>query len=133
MTERVDATNHVIAVVTLKGHPLAGWRYWRVYSIGPGDVVIETGAYDGPGPGPKNYLGYYLAVGTISNGWREFLLYIQRQKDDLGPAISIQRFLTIGEDTLELPERYLLDGIWDRTNLYTTYILNNVCQSTACN
>ena len=33
-SERVDPTNHVISVVTLAGHPLAGWRYWRVYSIG---------------------------------------------------------------------------------------------------
>ena len=62
MTERVDSVNHVISVVTLKGHPLAGWRYWRVYSIGVNDVVIETGAYDEPAPGLANYAGYYIAI-----------------------------------------------------------------------
>jgi len=53
-----------------------------------GDVVVETGAYDGPGPGPMNYVGFYLATGTIPVGWRSFLHYIQSQKDDLGPAVS---------------------------------------------
>jgi hypothetical protein len=43
MSERVDTTNNVISVVTLQGHPLAGWRYWRVYSIGTNDLVVETG------------------------------------------------------------------------------------------
>ena len=62
-TERVDAPAHTISAVTLQGHPLAGWRYWRLYAIGTYDLVIETGAYDSPGPGPKNYIGYYLASG----------------------------------------------------------------------
>jgi len=52
MTERFDPGEHTISAVTLQGHPLAGWRYWRVYSIGTNDVVIETGAYDQPAPGP---------------------------------------------------------------------------------
>jgi hypothetical protein len=68
MSERVDPANHVISAVTLKGHPLAGWRYWRVYSVGAHEVIIETGAYDQPGPGPLNYIGYYLSQGTVSLG-----------------------------------------------------------------
>ena len=64
MTERFDAANHTISAVTLAGHPLAGWRYWRVYSIGTNDVVIETGAYDQPGPGLKNYAGYFVTRKT---------------------------------------------------------------------
>jgi hypothetical protein len=71
MTERFEPVAHTISVATLAGHPLAGWRYWRVYSIGTNDVVIETGAYDQPGPGPMNYIGYYVAQyrkGGRSNG-----------------------------------------------------------------
>jgi hypothetical protein len=132
MTERVDTTADTMSVVTLKGHPLAGWRYWRVYSIAPGDVVIETGAYDGPGPGPKNYVGYYLASGTISKSWREFLRYIQSQKNDLGPTIRIQNHLSI-DGIATWPASYLLDGIWDYYGQYKNYILDNVCQATACN
>jgi hypothetical protein len=52
--ERFDPVNHVISAVTLRGHPLAGWRYFRVYSIAPNDVVVETGAVDTAGPGPPN-------------------------------------------------------------------------------
>ena len=77
MTRRVDPINHVISVVTLAGHPLAGWRYWRVYSIGTNDVVIETGAYDSPGPGPVNYSGYYVSMGTIKQAWKQYMTYIQ--------------------------------------------------------
>ena len=52
--ERFGPANHVVSVVTLTGHPLAGWRYFRVYSIAPNDVVVETGAVDTAGPGPLN-------------------------------------------------------------------------------
>jgi hypothetical protein len=72
-TERFDSVNHVISVVTLKGHPLAGWRYWRVYSIGTNDIVIETGAYDQPGPGPLNCAGYFIASGTVNKAWYQYL------------------------------------------------------------
>ena len=77
LSERVDSTNNVISVVTLKGHPLAGWRYWRAYSIGTNDVVIETGGYDQPGPLPWNFAGYYLSKKTLSKGWKQYLQYIQ--------------------------------------------------------
>ena len=73
MTERFDPTAHTISAVTLAGHPLAGWRYWRVYSIGTNDIVVETGAYDQPAPGPKNYIGYYVARGIVSNRLLKFL------------------------------------------------------------
>jgi hypothetical protein len=99
-----------------------------------GDVVVETGAYDGPGPGPKNYVGFYLASGTISVGWRSFLHFIQSQKDDLGPAVSIQNHLNIGDpNSPTLPALFLLDGYWDRDNVYMNYILNNECQAAVCN
>ena len=69
--------SRTISVVSLKGHPLAGWRYWRVYSIGTNDVVIETGAYDQPGPGFVFYAGYYIFQGVVKKGWMGNLRNIQ--------------------------------------------------------
>ena len=125
--------NYVISVVTLQGHPLAGWRYWRVYSIGTNDVVIETGGYDQPGPGPKNYAGYYWARGDVVNGWKQLLQFVQRAlKAPVGSnlhntlgGIPLRKYLW-GNPTL-------LDGYWDWDGDFTNYILNNVCQSTSCN
>jgi len=84
-TERVDSTADTVSAVTLKGHPLAGWRYWRAFSVGPNDVVIETGTVDEPGPGFKNYAGYYIFNGTVLKGWQLFLQYIQQ---GLGAALG---------------------------------------------
>lgn len=133
LTERFDPVNYVISVVTLQGHPLAGWRYWRVYSIGTNDVVIETGGYDQPGPGPKNYAGYYWARGDVVNGWKQLLQFVQRAlKAPVGSnlhntlgGIPLRKYLW-GNPTL-------LDGYWDWDGDFTNYILNNVCQSTSCN
>jgi len=58
--------------------------------------------------------------------------YMQKQPD-LGPAISTQKYLTIGGNSLNIPAEQLMDGFWDFYNHYTNFILNNVCQSTACN
>jgi hypothetical protein len=137
LTERVDPTNHIISVVTLQGHPLAGWRYWRVYSIGTNDVVIETGAYDQPGPGQKFYAGYYIAqrLGTIAQGWREYMEYIRQQ---LQAPRGFNLHNTVGGiplvfTPLNADPDILLDGYWDSSGDFTNYILNNVCQSTSCN
>ena len=129
MTERVDTTNNVISVVTLQGHPLAGWRYWRVYSIGTNDVVVETGGYDQPGPGLKNFAGYYIAKGDISSGWQQFIQYIQAQLNaPQGSSLNG----SLGGIKLS-PYSSLLQGYWDYSGAFTNYILNNVCQSTSCN
>jgi len=133
MTERFDSVNHVISVVTLKGHPLAGWRYWRVYSIGTNDVVIETGAYDQPGPGPLNYFGYYLARGIVLKAWYQYLKVIQNAVS-ASEGMNLQG--TIGGMqiyTYPYDHESLLKGYWDYPATYTNYILNNVCQSTSCN
>ena len=133
LTERFDSVNHVISVVTLKGHPLAGWRYWQAYSIGTNDVVIETGAYDQPGPGLKNYLGYYLAPRTILQGWQQYLQFIQ---NDLHVAQGSNLRGTLGGrqiNTYRFDPNALLEGYWDYFGDYTNYFLNNVCQSTSCN
>jgi hypothetical protein len=133
MTERFDPVAHTISVVTLAGHPLAGWRYWRVYSIGTNDVVIETGAYDQPGPGPLNYAGYYVAAGSISRGWQEYMQNIQfRLQAPQGSSLR-NSLGGIQLRTLPPPNGPLLKGYWDWAGDFTQYILNNVCQSTSCN
>jgi hypothetical protein len=74
---RLDPSTHTLVAVCQKGHPLDGWRYWRVFSIGTNDVVIETGAADRAHPGPLNYIGYYLANGQMKV-WEEYLQFIKR-------------------------------------------------------
>jgi hypothetical protein len=134
MAERVDPADNITSVVTLQGHPLAGWRYWRVYSIGTNDVIIETAAYDQPGPGTKNYLGYYVAKGDISSGWQQYLQFIQGA---LGaPQGSNLSHGTLGGIPLrqyDWPDGPLLNGYWDYAGDFTEYILNNVCQASSCN
>ncbi len=129
ITERVDPVNHVISVVTAKGHPLAGWRYWRVYSIGINDIVVETGAYDQPGPGVKNYVGYYLAMGTVPQGWEHFLLFVAN-KMGATQGINLHSF---GGHPESRSQNEILQGFYDFSGTYTTYILGNVCQSSSCN
>jgi hypothetical protein len=133
LTERFDPTNHVISAVTLQGHPLAGWRYWRVYSIGTNDVVVETGAYDQPGPGILNYAGYYVAKGDLQRGWQQYLQFIQSR---LHAAQGSKLGNTLGGITLRTysgANPTLAEGYWDYAGDFTNYILNNVCQSTECN
>jgi hypothetical protein len=125
MSERVDPVSHVISVVTLAGHPLAGWRYWRVYSIGTNDVVIETGAYDQPGPGQANYAGYYLSKPVILNTWSQYVRYFLTH-------VSLQQGTQLG-NILGISNGQLVHGYWDYDGSFTNYILNNVCRMTVCN
>ena len=133
MTERFDPAAHTISVVTLAGHPLAGWRYWRVYSIGTNDVVIETGAYDQPAPGLLNYAGYYVAKGMVLQGWQKYLEYIKIRLNapqgvnlqNSQGGINLRNYLWT--------DGTLLNGYWDYFGDFTQYILNNVCQSATCN
>lgn len=133
MTETFDPVARTISTVTLAGHPLAGWRYWRVYSIGTNDVVIETGAYDQPAPGPLNYVGYYISQRTVLKGWQEYLQYIQHY---LGAPQGSSLGNTLGGIKLRnysWPDGRPLAGYWDYSGDFTQYILNNVCKSSTCN
>ncbi|HLG99614.1 MAG TPA: hypothetical protein VKX49_25120, partial [Bryobacteraceae bacterium] len=133
MTERFDPVAHTISAVTLAGHPLAGWRYWRVYSIGTNDVVVETGAYDQAAPGLKNYWGYYGTRILISKGWKSYLQYIMTT---LHAQQGSSLHGTLGGIKLRnysWPDGPPLSGYWDYFGDFTHYILNNVCQSTSCN
>jgi RHS repeat-associated protein len=38
--------NEIFSVVTLKGHPLAGYRFWRVLEGENGNIVVQTGAVE---------------------------------------------------------------------------------------
>jgi hypothetical protein len=129
ITERVDPVNHVISVVTAKGHPLSGWRYWRVYSVGPNDLVVETGAYDQPGPGVKNYVGYYLAIGSVLKGWEHFLEHIANR---LG-ATQGSSLHSFGGHIDPHSQLEILQGFYDLSGTYTDYILKNVCLASVCN
>lgn len=42
---QADGASNTISVVTLKGHPLAGWRYFRSFDVAPTEVVVETGPW----------------------------------------------------------------------------------------
>ncbi|MGH9691151.1 MAG: hypothetical protein ACRD4C_08770 [Candidatus Acidiferrales bacterium] len=118
--ERFDTSADTISVVTLQGHPLAGWRYWSVYSIGTNDVVAETGAVDTNAPGPLNWAGYWVfhLLGTQTKMWREYLRYIQSQ---------------IGAAQGSNPAYNFVNGEWNPASPSQSDILYNVCQATSCN
>jgi hypothetical protein len=111
----VDAPSDTLSIVTLVGHPLRGRRYWRVFSIGPNDIVVETGAIDVPGPGTKNYIGYYLGRYSQIKIWQEDLEYIQR---------------TLGATRSALHGYNFVQGKWHYNK---DYIWNKICVASACN
>ena len=112
--KRFDATGGTISAVTLKGHPLEGWRYWRVFKIADNDIVIETGAVDRAHPGPLNYVGFYVLKGTQLRCWSDYLRYVQRS---LGAHVG-------SNVQYNIPQ-----GMWDYDK---NYVLNNVCQAQWC-
>ena len=87
-TERFDPTNHAISAVTLFGHPLCGWRFWRVFSLGSvggtNDLVVETGGVDNGFPDATRIIGYYLGKADAIKMWKEDLQFIL--KDSGGSA-----------------------------------------------
>jgi len=123
--ERFDTSANTISAVTLVGHPLAGWRYWRVFSIGVNDVVIETGAVDtyavlllNPSRSAENIAGYYVFRQRQMKTWADDLRYIQQK---------------LGAPQGSTPQYNVVDGQWNPQWPPQSYILNNVCQSTTCN
>jgi hypothetical protein len=125
--ERFDSTAGTISAATLTGHPLAGWRYWRVFSYGTNDVVIETGAVDTYYGSwlthPANWVGYKVMRGGQLKGWEDDLRYILRQVQSIDPN-AVQG---------TTPQFNMVKGAWNPPTPSKSYILNNVCQSTSCN
>jgi hypothetical protein len=126
-TERFDTSADTISAVTLQGHPIAGWRYWRVYAVGTNDLVIETGAADmSPVPGvlhPVDYLGYRLVTTKPIKIWQEYLQFILKDLRNVDPNA------TEGS----VPAYNRVRGEWNPTSPSLTDILYNVCQSSSCN
>jgi hypothetical protein len=125
-TERFDTTADTISAVTLQGHPLAGWRYWRVYSVGTNDVVIETGAADTSASGPINYTAYRTMKTKQIKIWQEYLQFVLKDIRSNGDPNATQ-----GSNTLYNN----VNGKWDPAPPLPslTNILYNICLSTSCN
>lgn len=108
---RLDQANHVFSVKTLPGHPLFGWRYWKVAQLVPGRIRVETGAFDKPAAGMS--LPYFLSRNDQIKTWQEYLLRI---RDQLGAQQDFSRPNASG----------LVKGFWGYDKFE---ILRNVCGS----
>lgn len=128
-TVRFDPANRTMAVKTvlegnifdpLPGHPLEGWRFWRVSQVSLGQVLVETGAVDRPAPGPAtilwpvttfvNYVNYLLFDFLQTEIWNQYLTHVV---DELGGITT--------------SPSYLRRGTWDDPVFNRTYIMNHVC------
>jgi RHS repeat-associated protein len=77
VVKRFSPEDHTISVVTLQGHPLAGYRYFRVFELDrPDHVIVETGAVDRAAMGLKNELGFHFGAGTQLKNWEQYLQFI---------------------------------------------------------
>lgn len=123
-SERFDTTNNAMSAVTLQGHPLAGWRYWRAYSVGIGEVVIETGAVDTSAPGPLNYAGYWTFRGLQKKLWQEYLEFI------LSDIVKPQHLDPNATEIIN--PAYPVYGIWNPASPSQSDILYQVCQASTC-
>ncbi len=121
--ERFDTSANTMSAVTLQGHPVAGWRYWRVYSVGTNEVVVETGAVDTSGPGGKNYLGYWLSRRLQLKFWREYLEFIPSDMSMSG----------LDPNVIEVFGAYPTVGVWNPVSPSQSDILYQVCQASTCN
>jgi hypothetical protein len=129
-TERFDTTAHTISAVTLPGHPLAGWRYWRVFSIGTNDLVVETAALDTYAGSavkhPLNWAGYYvdyLISGTQLKTWEDDLRYILKAVQSNDDSKAVQG---------TIPRWNIVKGVWNPSSPDESDILNTVCQAQTC-
>lgn len=121
--ERYDPVANTMSAVTLQGHPIAGWRYWRVYSIGVNEVVVETGAVDTWGPGLKNYVGYWVSRYKQMEFWREYLEFIPTNIVASG----------LDPNAAEVFGAYPVQGVWNPVSPSQGDILYQVCRASSCN
>jgi hypothetical protein len=108
---RFDSSNQVFSVMTVPGHPLFGWRYWKVMQLAPGKIRVETGAVDRPAPGTQ--IPFWLSRNEQTKTWLE---YMQRIRDVLGASQDLSRTRAI----------QIMHGVWDYDK---TYIMTQVCGS----
>lgn len=72
-----EPEKYLFSIVTMSDHPLAGWRYWRVYRSSPSTVVIETGAVDKPFTLGAKIGNVFLKDDQIKM-WKEFMNSIKQ-------------------------------------------------------
>lgn len=106
---RIDSTGHTIVARTVDGHPLAGWRYWRVFQRGPGRLVLETGAVDGAAcvSWVPSFLVDRWVIGSQLRMWRH---YLARVRDELSAPQATTTPNLIG-GVWEYDRRYLMTQI----------------------
>ena len=94
--------------------------------------MIETGAYDAPGPGLLNTIAYYGYIGTIKEAWKQYMKYIQEKI--IAPEGTNLRNSLGGISLTDLSPYNvpLVNGYWDYSGNFTNYILNHVCLSNFC-
>jgi RHS repeat-associated protein len=52
-----SSTELFLSAVPLQGHPVRGYRYWRVWRLGVGNhMIVETAAVETPGPLPLDFI-----------------------------------------------------------------------------
>jgi len=133
---RFDPGSYTITGATvpgdlINGHPLLGWRYWKVYANGAG-LTVETGSLDRPAVEWDPYLqgyrwiGFYVDkwwLGQQLQMWKEMLLDVLNglNNDPVGggpPIGGVQKLRHEGS-----PSR--LDGRWEWMD--KEYIRKNIC------
>jgi len=108
-------------------HPLAGWRFWKVFSAGQNQVVIETGAVDRP-------FGFLKWIGNYVPGirddqveiWNDYLTDILakiRSAPDGDPGAQQVVDGNFGQAQLEGMQWGFDDPIGNKKQ----YILDQVC------
>lgn len=122
VTVRVDRAARTIVAATMYGHPLIGWRYWRVFEPVSGDLVVETGSLEIPYPfgvDPfEKVVGFFAEkwlVGKQLEIWKqelEFILNELRRTDESATQGSAL-------------DPSLVAGKWNRN--YKPYVIQNIC------
>ena len=103
------------------------------------NVVIETGAYDQPAWGPRNFIGYYVGGRDLMIGWKEYMYNLQKQIARDQNSVAGQGFAIgngLGNPIIPFrqnpPQGPPVNGYWDYWGDFTSYICKNVNLSTSC-
>lgn len=116
---RIDAATHTAVALTAPNHPLFGARYWRVFQLAAGHIVLETGAIDIPNVlspnGLPNFIGFLFTKNTQLRIWEEYLNYAVQVIHDAYGGDG-------GDDPNYAP---YLPGRWDEGK--KLYNMTNIC------
>lgn len=58
-----------------QGHPLRGYRYWKVYNPDgrKNEMIVETGALDQPGPLRLDPIKFIAGASSVNRMWSEYV------------------------------------------------------------